>query len=71
MDDFEVIRKELRKAAENKKEQEALLALFDAACAGLADGMTRGVKAELEKRFDGLIDEIEAKAETVEKRIKG
>ena len=70
MDDFDQIRKSLKEATEKKSEQERLVDLFNSACAGLETGMTRGVKAELEARFDGLLGEIDERAEAVKKMIK-
>ena len=70
MDDFDQIRKLLKKASKNKNEQERLVGLFDSACTGLETGMSRGVKTELEVRFEGLLSEIEKRAKTVQKMIK-
>ena len=70
MDDFDQIRRRLKEATKEKKEQEKIVELFDSACKGLETGMSRGVKTELEARFDGMLSEIEKKSETVKKMIK-
>jgi len=70
MDDLEAIRERLNSAATSKKEREALNHLLDTAWAGLASGMTQGVKAELESILESLWLDLEQKAEAVKRRIK-
>jgi hypothetical protein len=70
MDDLDLIRKRLQKASSEKEEQTRLVELFDRACTGLETGMSGGVKADVRKRLDGLLDEVRNRAESVEEMIK-
>ncbi len=70
MDDLDRIRQRLRESAADREEQDRLVALFDRACAGLESGTAKGVKAEMETRFQELLEKLEQNAETVRETIR-
>ena len=70
MDDLEKIKKKLKAAAVNKSEEKHLMELFESGSAGLASQTSAGVQAEVEKRLDDFMEDIDDKAAGIRKMLR-